>query len=69
MPRFVPARVQLARAYGELDRIADGNAAIEVVRELAPRFTLASAEKLFNYIDAENRARLRNGLRKAGLPE
>jgi hypothetical protein len=59
----------LARAYAELERISEARAAIEVVKDVAPRYTIRSAERMFNYPDEENRARLRDGLRKAGLPE
>ena len=69
VPRFVPARVQLARAYGELDRIAEAKSAIEAVLEIAPRYTMQNANRMFPYPDAENRRRLLDGLRKAGLPE
>ena len=69
VPRFMPARIQLARAYGELDRIAEAKAEIAAIRKLAPNYTMASAFRMFTYRDEENRARLRDGLRKAGLPE
>jgi tetratricopeptide (TPR) repeat protein len=69
VPRFLPARVQLARAYGELDRIAEARAAIEVVRDVAPRYTIRNARNMFAYPQEENRARLHDGLRKAGLAE
>ncbi len=69
LPRFLPARVQLARAYGELDRIPESRAAVEVLREVAPNYTIRSADRMFHYPDEEHRARLHDGLRKAGLPE
>ena len=69
VPRFIPARVQLARAYSEMDRVSDAGSAIDVIREVAPRYTIQSAERMFPYFDEENRIRLRDGLRKAGLPE
>ena len=67
--RFVPARVQLARAYGEMDRIAEAKIAVSAVLEIAPRYTMRNANRMFPYPDAENRRRLLDGLRKAGLPE
>ena len=69
VPRFIPARVQLARAYGEMDRVSDANSMIAVLREVAPRYTVRSAQRMFPYSEEENRARLDDGLRKAGLPE
>jgi tetratricopeptide (TPR) repeat protein len=68
LPGFIPARVQLARLYGETDRISEAGSAVEVIRKAAPRYTIKSAERMFPYADEENRSRLRNGLRKAGLP-
>ena len=69
VPRFIPARVQLARAYGEMDRVSDAKSTIAVLREVAPRYTVRSAHRMFPYSEEEHRARLRDGLRKAGLPE
>jgi len=67
VPGFVPARVQLARAYGEIGRIAEAKSAIEVVRKISPSFTMRNATRMFPYPDAENRRRLLDGLREAGL--
>ncbi len=69
VPRFIPARVQLARSYGEMDRVSDAKSMIAALREVAPRYTVRSAQRMFPYPDEENRTRLRDGLRKAGLPE
>jgi tetratricopeptide (TPR) repeat protein len=69
VPRFMPAHVQLARAYSELDRIPEAKLVVEAIREVAPRYTIRSAHRMFPYTDEENRTRLQDGLRKAGLPE
>ena len=69
VPGLVPARVQLARAYGEMDRIPEARAAIQALREVAPNYTAKNADRMFPYPDADHRARLHAGLRKAGLPE
>jgi adenylate cyclase len=68
LPRLVPARVQLARLYSEMDRSPDAVATVEALREMAPGYTIRSAERMFPYADEDNRDRLGGGLRKAGLP-
>ena len=69
VPGLVPARVQQARAYGEMGRIPEARIAIEKLGEVAPRYKIGSAHRMFPYPDSENRTRLNDGLRKAGLRE
>jgi len=46
VPRFIPARVQLARACGELDRLSEAREVTEVLRKVAPRYTIRSAHRM-----------------------
>lgn len=65
--RFIPARVQLARAYWETgDREAAADA-VGKIRSLAPKYGLAHAGRMFPYPVAEERARLEDALAGAGL--
>lgn len=69
VPNFLPARVQLARAYGEMGRAADARREIEALLEIAPHFTIKNASRMFPYPKEEDRRRLYDSLRNAGLPE
>jgi adenylate cyclase len=69
VPGFLPARVQLARAYSEMDRLADAKREVEAILEIAPKFTMKNAFRMFPYPNEEDRRRLLDGLRDAGLPE
>jgi TolB-like protein/Tfp pilus assembly protein PilF len=69
VPGFVPARVQLARAYCELGRISDAKDTVQSIRQIAPKFSIRSAAKMFPYPDSADRSRLLDALQKAGLPQ
>jgi hypothetical protein len=65
--RFIPARVQLARAYWE---VGDHQAATEMVakiKSIAQKYSLAHAERMFPYPVASERARLIDALAGAGM--
>lgn len=68
LPRFVPARVQLARTYAEMGRMGDARAAVEKILEIAPRYAINSSRRMFPYPAEEERQRLTNALLFAGLP-
>ena len=68
-PKFVPARVQLARGYAEMGRMADAEATVNTILEIAPKYRLASAARMFPYPKLEDRERLLGALRDAGLPD
>ena len=69
VPRFIPARVQLARAYWEMDRHGDARSIIESIIEFAPRYRLRNAKRMFPYPSAKEQKRLVSALQAAGLPE
>ena len=69
VPRLVPARVQLARAYAEMGRLEDAKEAVKSVLDIAPRYRIASSQRMFPYPEARDRERLVDSLRAAGLPE
>ena len=69
VPGFVPARVQLARAYSELGRISDAEDIVRSIRQIAPKYSIQSAAKMFPYPDSTDRSRLLGALQKAGLPQ
>lgn len=65
--RFIPARVQLARAYWE---VGDQKAAAEMVakiRSVSPKYSLAHVRRMFPYPVKEERDRLIRALAGAGL--
>jgi DNA-binding winged helix-turn-helix (wHTH) protein/tetratricopeptide (TPR) repeat protein len=65
--RFVPARVQLARTLWEAGRQTEAAEMIAALREIAPRYGLAQAERMFPYPVPSERARLLSALKAAGL--
>jgi TolB-like protein len=69
VPGFVPARVQLARTYAEMDRISDAEDIVRSIREIAPKYSLRSAARMFPYPDDANRTTLIGALKMAGLPQ
>lgn len=68
VPNFVPARVQVARAYAEMGRVDDAKASVRAILEIAPRYTISSSQRMFPYPSEEDRARLTDALLAAGLP-
>jgi TolB-like protein len=69
VPRFIPALVQVARAYVEAGRIDEARATVGTIREFAPKYRLMNARRMFPYPDPEVRDRFIGALRSAGLPE
>lgn len=67
--RFIPARVQLARALWEIDDKPGAHQIVESIREFAPKYSLAHAARMFPYPDAQQKARLIDGLAQAGMRE
>ncbi len=67
-PRLVPARIQLARAYGEMGQMADAEAAVREILKIAPNYRISSAARMFPYPTKADRERLLDTLRHAGLP-
>ncbi len=68
-PKILPAHVQLACAYVELDRLDDARETITTVLEIAPLYTVKEVARIFPYRTDEDRNRILDGLRKGGLPE
>jgi tetratricopeptide (TPR) repeat protein len=68
IPRLMPARVQLARAYAEMGRLEDAEAAVRTILDIAPRYNVASLQRMFPYPEQQDRERLVDSLRAAGLP-
>lgn len=69
IPHFVPARVQLARAYTEMGDLPKAQEIVESILKIAPRYSIVSSQKMFPYPSGKERARLVDALRTAGLPE
>ena len=68
-PNFTPPYLHLAWALVELGQLDDANEAIKSLLEIAPKYTLNQAAKIFVYRIDEVRDRLLDSLRKAGMPE
>jgi TolB-like protein len=68
VPGFMPARVQLARTYAEMGRSADASETVRTLREIAPRYRLSNAGRMFPYPEPAERKRIMDALRDAGLP-
>ena len=66
---FFPSYLYLAWAYVELDRLDDANNAIKTVLEITPQYTLKEVARILVFRVDEDRDRLLDSLRKAGLPE
>ena len=67
LPGFIPARVQRARMFAEMDRFDDATAEVAAIRAHAPRYGMLNARRMFPYPQEAERARLETGLRAAGL--
>jgi hypothetical protein len=59
----------LACTYAELDRLDDARDTIKTALEIAPQFSVKKAARRYVYRIEEDRNRILDGLRKAGLPE
>ena len=68
-PKITPAYMYLACAYVELDRLDDASDAIKTALEIVPNYTVKEVARIWPYRIDEDRNRIFNSLRKAGLPE
>ncbi len=66
-PNFLPAHVNLAACYAELDRLEEARAEVAEILRLAPNFFLEGARRGLPYKNPEDLERLLDALRKAGL--
>lgn len=69
VPRFIPARVQLARGYHDAGQVENARLIVETIREFAPRYRLMNAARMFPYPVTAELDRMISALRDAGLPE
>lgn len=67
VPRFIPARVQLARAYHEMGQHDNAREIVRSIREFAPRYSLLNARRMFPYPIAVEFDRLISALHESGL--
>lgn len=65
--RFIPARVQLARAYREVGDHQGATDMVAKIKSLAPKYSLAHAARMFPYPNGHERDRLMDALSAAGL--
>jgi TolB-like protein/Flp pilus assembly protein TadD len=68
-PKFLPARVRLACAYAELDRLEEAKQEAAQILQLSPGFSVEFWDEYTPYRTPDQRERYRSMLRKAGLPE
>jgi hypothetical protein len=59
----------MASAQAELDRLDDARGTIKTLLKLAPHFTLKEVARIWPFRIDEDRNRVLDALRKAGLPE
>lgn len=67
VPGFVPARVQLVRVHHELDDTDNARKTVEAILNIAPRYSLKNAARMFPYPQAAERERLQSALTEAGM--
>lgn len=65
--RFVPALVQLARAYWEIGDHRAAERTVENIRNIAPKYSLAHAKRMFPYPITKERTRILGALSGAGM--
>jgi Tfp pilus assembly protein PilF len=65
--RFIPARVQLTRAYWEAGDHLAASRTVAEISTIAPKCSLAHAARMFPYPIAKERSRLLNALAGAGM--
>ena len=68
-PGFVPAKVQTVRALVEHNDPTGAQQMVELLRAQAPRYTRASARRMFPYPDPQQGAALDRALELSGLPD
>ncbi|MCP4382657.1 MAG: tetratricopeptide repeat protein [Hyphomicrobiales bacterium] len=69
VPKFIPARVQLARIYFEMGRAEEARATVETIGAFAPNYRLASVRRMFPYPQSIERARLHTALSGSGMAD
>lgn len=67
VPRFVPARVQLVRAIWETGDTKGAREAVSRIGEIAPKYSLAHAMRMFPYPVIKQSDALTEALSKSGL--
>lgn len=67
LERFIPARVQLARALWEAGDPKGASRNVAKIREFAPNYSLAHASRMFPYPDDVERKRLNDALAASGM--
>jgi tetratricopeptide (TPR) repeat protein len=68
-PKFTYAYMLLACVYAELNRLSDAHEAIKTAMELMPKFSIKEFTRIWPYRIDDDRNRMLDSLRKAGLPE
>lgn len=68
-PRFHQGYVYLASAYVESDRLDDAKKAAHKVLQLSPQYNIREAARRLPHRNGQERNRILDCLRKAGLPE
>ncbi len=68
-PYFTSTYVCLACAYVELDRLDDAREMLKTALEITPQYTLKEVARIYPYRFDEDRNRILDSLRKAGLSE
>jgi adenylate cyclase len=67
MPEFLPAHMILAAVYTELGQMDEAKREIEIIGDLAPKYTVAEVDRIYPHRPAEVKARLLEALGKAGM--
>lgn len=67
LDRFIPARVQLVRALWEAGDKKAAAQNVAIIKDFAPKYSLAHAARMFPYPDEVQRAGLLNALSSSGM--
>ena len=67
VPRFVPAQIQMVRAHWEAGDTESAKQAVSRIKEIAPKFSLAHAKRMFPYPFQKKADALTAALSCAGL--
>jgi TolB-like protein len=68
-PKIIFGHILLACTYVELDQLDEAHSAIREALEIAPQYSVKEAARIFAYRYDEDRERILDCLREAGLPE
>jgi TolB-like protein len=69
VPKFLPARVQLARLYFETDQLDQAKQTVQSILKAAPRFGMLNVKRMFPYPQPNERNRLATALLNAGMTD